>query len=526
MARKKCPASPAALSDMTIFQYIGRRMASLERNNASARAIAEVRKCRSALAEYLSPRPDADMLMVVTEAFPRGFAEFLVANRGDRSPSTVLAYMAAFRSLVRHAQREGVVPCADFVDDAAGELKKRLPRQERGAEPERTYSVTAHPFGSQFRRLLEKFASEDAAPVRCLSARRHAMLYLFGIFFYGLEIEELAALTAEAGEDGALCVELPRTGVRVPLSGAALWVATQFRGKPVEPGQIFALTGADSPEAVSRGVHTYMSASGIALFRGESIFADWLGLAVENGASRAVAGRLAESRGAGAFAADAEKDYLAIGRRNANDGGMLQSRWHVLVSYSSKLRGEQMRAGVEKSGLLASNPDARIWDPVDTTVARRDGKIVKKNSPAISRYLFVKCTRPQAGKIDSLMPSASMLRTPGDSRAYSVIHESEILRLQAFLRDFRDEVQLVDIAQWGRENEVSLSEGTPVRIISGSFAGFEGTVYRVRPPKGKTPYNSLSIRVHCAETLALVSKIEVDLLDIDVEPLGTQAPGL
>ncbi len=501
-------------------------MASLERNNASQRAVAEVRKCRVALAEYLSPRPDAEMLEVVTEAFPFGFADFLVKSRGDRSAATMLAYMGAFRTLVRHAQKEGVIPCSDFVDDALKELRKRLPRQEGGAEPERTYSVAAHPFDAQFRRLLEKISTEEASEEGGSATRRHTLLYLFGMFFYGLEIDELADLTAEMDDDGCLTVALPRTSLRVPLSGAALWAASKFRGKPVESGRIFDLTGADAPEAAVRSVHTYMAVSGIALYRGESVFADWLGVGVENGASRATAGRLAECRLSGTFTPDAEKDYIAIGRRNANDKGILQSRWYVLVSYSSKLRGEQMRAGVEKSGVLDTNPESRMWDPVDTTVTKRDGKIVKKNSPAVSRYLFVKCTRQQADKVDGVMPAASILRAPGDSRSYSVIHESEILRLQAFLRDFRDEVQLVDIAQWSRDNKVALSEGAPVRILSGSFAGFEGTVYRVREAKGKAPYNTLTIRVRCAESLALVSKIELELLDIDVEPLGTQASGL
>ena len=511
---------------MTIFQYFDRRMASLQRNNASQRAVAEVRKCRAAMTGFLSARPDADMLEFVTEAFPRGFAGYLAENRDERASATMLAYMTAFRALVRHAQKEGVIPCSDFVDDAVKELKGRLPRQERGADPERTYSVSAHPFGDQFRRLLEKFASEDAASRRGISSRRHVLLYLFGMFFYGLEIDELAGLTAESDVNGVLTVALPRTAVRVPLSGVALWVASQFRGKPVEPGPIFDLTGADAPVAASRGVQAYMSACGIALYRGESVFADWLGAGAEGGASRLVIGRLAEGHISGRFSTEAEKEYLAIGRRNANDRGVLHSRWYVLVSYSSKLRGEQMRANVDKSGLLDANPEARTWDPVDTTVTRRDGKIVKKNSPAVSRYLFVKCTKQQADKVDILMPSASILRVPGNTRAYSIIHESEILRLQAFLRDFREEVQLVDIHQWGRDNKVSLAEGSPVRIISGSFAGFEGTVYRVRDAKGKAPYNSLTIRVQCAGTLALVSKIEVDLLDIDVEPLGTQASGL
>jgi len=508
---------------MTLLQYIDRRMASLENGSTSARSVAELRKCRAALAEYLVDRPEASLLEVSTEEFARGYADFLVRERADRQPSTILSYMASFRSLVRHAQKDGFVPGMDFTDDAVKSLKKRLPKHD-AAESERTYSITAYPFDGQFRKLLDHFAATDAADCACAPARRHALMYLFGILFYGLEVEELVGLMAEVGEDGKLMVMLPRTSVRVPLSGAALWAAGRYNGGNVGVGRLFELQPGETLVDIDKGISAYLSANGIGLYRSRSIFSDWLARGIELGVTEAMATDLVKSRLSGRFSSEAVAARLLAGQRNANDYGMLQNRWYVLVSYSSKLRGEQMRANVEKSGILRSNPDAKTWDPVDTTVTKRAGKIVKKNSPAVSRYLFVKCSKPQADRVDRLMPAASILRIRGEATRYSTIPEPEILRLQFFLRDFRDEVQLVDFPQWGRENKVALSEGTPVKILSGPFAGFEGKVYRVRPSKGQKPYDSLTIRVNCADTLAIVSKIELDLLDIDVQPITTQSP--
>lgn len=507
---------------MTLLYYIKRRIRDLEDVANSARSIAELRKCSASLAQYIAVKYckyDVEMLEVTTEEFARGYVEFLLRERADQQPSTIISYMALFRAMVRHAQKEGALPGTDFTDEAFKELKKSL-QSEDDADTERTYSITPYPFDAHFHKLLDRFSNAETAAFPYERARRHALMYIFCMLFYGVEIEEMAELTAKKSKDGKWMVKVPRLGVEVPLTGAALWAVEQCNREPVGPGPLFKLQEIEIPELISVDIVAFFNSIGIGLYRSQSIFSDWLGKGVEYGLTPTMVSKLVQGWVAGTYPDEILDTFNLVAQRNANDYGLVLSRWYVLVSYSTRLRGPRMRGNVDNSYILESNPDARMWDPVDIDVVKRDGKIVKKRSSAVSRYLFVKCTKSQADKIDRLMPNASILRTPGNTTNYATVQEAEILRLQTILRDFRDEMQLVDLPEWSRDNQVSLSEGTPVKILSGPFEGFEGTVYRVRSPKDQTQYNSLTIRVNCTETLALVSKIELNLLDIHVAPIG------
>ena len=138
--------------------------------------------------------------------------------------------------------------------------------------------------------------------------------------------------------------------------------------------------------------------------------------------------------------------------------------------------GRELKA---KAFLEKNNVECFV--PMRYEIAKvRDGKKTKQLVPAVKNLIFVHTTRQCIQSLKSGVEYLQYHTLPaGERRVPITVPEYQMQQFIAACNTFNE--KLIYLAP----DEINLQEGTPVRIVGGSFDGIEGTFVRIEKGKRK-----------------------------------------
>lgn len=408
---------------MNLLEYI-----QAKRNTASACAAGkdgnnkEFSRCLGSMSRYTGGE-DPDILAAVDPEFIAGYYKYIEREYADASPYTRRKHTVALRTIVRNAISEGLLPAVDVFPVEPGK---------------KTYAPAMHGFRGEVSRLLK--ADADLG------------WYYVAAMVQGVEFEALNEITPD-NAPAILLTIADRIGVQAPC------------------GRLF-------PD-MKRDLIRALRVNNISLLAEGRVIVDFLSLAIELGAPAAEVTKAAATVRHG-ISPDLSVLKRFAGEKVIKDMGVLP-QWHILVSCSSAKRAQSMKAEVLDAtarGKLNLGADA-LYDPMDMLAP--DAKA--GGHAAINRYLFFKSDQADINKVPQIIQDTYVMHRPGTS-VPATVRESELRLLQTALRDFRDDIALVDRDAWISAHERQLGLMKRVRIIDGIFAGREAIIADIRSGEG------------------------------------------
>ena len=382
----------------------------------------EFSRCMGSMSRYTADE-NPDILAAIDPEFIKGYCQFIEREYADASPFTRRKHTAALRTIVRTAISEGVLPAIDAFPVEPGK---------------KTYAPAMHGFKGEIAKLIK--ADADLG------------WYYLAAVSLGIELEALNEVVAETAPASVRGIA-DRIGVQAPA------------------GHLF-------PDLEKSLIRT-LRAKDISLLTEGRMIVDFLALAAEQGAPAAEVSKTAVAVSHGATPElNALMPYA--GEKVIKDMGAIP-QWHILVSCSSAKRAQSMKAAVLDAtgrGKLNICADA-LYDPLD--ILAPDAKA--GGHAAINRYLFFKSDLTGARKVPEVIADTYVMREPGSSLP-ATVRESELRLLQTALRDFREDIELIDRDAWIKAHESQLKSVTRVRVIDGIFAGREATIVDIRNGAG------------------------------------------
>jgi len=135
-------------------------------------------------------------------------------------------------------------------------------------------------------------------------------------------------------------------------------------------------------------------------------------------------------------------------------------------------------------------------------VAGRGGRVEKKLVPVLHNLLFVKCTRNMMKEVKDGMRYIQYRTAPVDGKNVPIVVPER--QMEDFMRVCRS---LQRDVQFFTPDEISLAQGTMVRIIGGEFDGVQGIYMRVKGHRNKR------VVIQCSTLMASAIEVKDALLE-------------
>ena len=453
---------------------------------------------------------DTDLRMAQTTPFVMGYGKSITDGSGKTySPTVANECVERLRGTIRKAIRDKVIPNYDPIPEALDRLRNDVWGLEVKAEsPVKIDLRLTDAVLTLTRKLTWIFAnrsiaeqSDDPQQRRRLREEttdaRAVLIYLFSLFFYGLDIESILRLKTSEPSENSECF-IPKYGRALPIPAVALSLARMHNeGKICTTGdRLFSvISDTDTDEQIAAKAKRIMMRARKWLHRQEiplatypDTFSEWLSLAAETGAPAAAIETAIQCAVSGKFTEIDEQTWLDLNRSGRSVATFLQHNWYVLCSYSTTFRGEKLRSFIARSGIFGTETEAyrRLYNPTDNTDER------PTETSAISRFVFLKANPIEAMLIDRLRRDAALLRV-SRTRQFAIVPQHEIEIFQVALRDFRDDVDLVDREEWIAAHRKEFAKSQKVIIHTGPFKGREATIIDIKTKQGSEPHYLLSL---------------------------------
>ncbi len=499
--RKEEHSSPyPQVTDFTtvnLLEYI--RLQNDELKRSSSRTTQEkTAQFVTTITEYCDA--DTDLRMAQTTPFVMGYGKSITDGSGKTySPTVANECVERLRGIIRKAIRDKVIPNYDPIPEALDRLRNDVWGLEVKAEsPVKIDLRLTDAVLTLTRKLTWIFAnrsiaeqSDDPQQRRRLREEttdaRAVLIYLFSLFFYGLDIESILRLKASEPSENSECF-IPKYGRALPIPAVALSLARMHNeGKICTTGdRLFSvISDTDTDAQIAAKAKRIMTRARKWLRRQEiplatypDTFSEWLSLAAETGAPAAAIETAIQCAVSGRLTEIDEQTWLDLNRSERSVATFLQHNWYVLCSYSTTFRGEKLRSFIARSGIFGTETEAyrRLYNPTDNTDER------PTETSAISRFVFLKANPIEAMLIDRLRRDAALLRV-SRTRQFAIVPQHEIEIFQVALRDFRDDVDLVDREEWIAAHRKEFAKSQKVIIHTGPFKGREATIIDIKTPK-------------------------------------------
>ena len=116
----------------------------------------------------------------------------------------------------------------------------------------------------------------------------------------------------------------------------------------------------------------------------------------------------------------------------------------------------------------------------------------------------------EAMLVDSLRRDASVLRV-SRTRRFAIVPQHELELFQVALRDFRDDVDLVDREEWILAHCKEFAKSQKVIIHTGPFKGREATIVDIKTKQGTEPVYLLSFAHTTFTIVATATALALDV---------------
>lgn len=505
---------------MNILYFIELALKS-ERMRMSPSAVDKTEDCVKALAAYLDNK-ELDIRDALFFDFLYGFGEFLTKGyERSYSPATAAECLRTLRKHLRTAVSLGLIPNIDNVPAVIDALERDVwgsaPKVKSRSVKPLNIEVGNH-IGVLMRALdawnvkrkmgvgkvNDRNEREIALQARC------AAVYLFCVMNYGIDIKDALSIKKS---DGSNDFFVEKYGVKLPVAQGSALLAEIYNGK-ANPGEhlFSALDNSkykgDADKAatlIENRAIKYLRRSGLPLFTQQCAAIDWIDLAIDNGLNLAVAEKLWSLHRGKTTIADAMY-AIQVAQRLCFDGkDGVSERWYLLSLTTPSVKRPRFLKMLVSSGIMGTPDESskRIYAPEERR-REKDG-----DNAVLSRYVFFRATEAQARFADSFSPYARVFKNRG-SDGFARVNEQEIESLQIMLRDFPDGVELVDGKDWLAKHNAEIVPGRKAVIRSGSLAGKEATVVRIKGSSTAEP-------TYLLEFVEGIIKFRTDLAGVDLE---------
>ena len=442
---------------------------------------------------------NADLRLIQSSDFIFSYGVFLHNDYEKKYSITICnECVEKLRVVLRYAIRHKAVANYDPIPTVISNLRKTIwHSSEQTQEPKQIDMHLSAEVSQLAKNISWAFASRnnsqesiDAKEARRLrdemTEARASAIYLFGVLFLGLDIK--ASITLPNTENNNVFVEKYGKNLLLPATAMEL-VHMHNCGKICSNSKyLFKVVGkndtAEQIEAkaksIERKAKLRIKRLGLSLFGHASIFDEWLSLAGERGADRGAIEEAISASVRGTLSELHSYTLESINEKAAPELTPLKQQWYVLCSYSPRLRGKEMRQRLAKSGIFTHEEDAlrRLYNPMDANNEKSESR------HSIERFLFFRATPFEAMIIDRHFNNASLLKCKGD-KTFATVLQSEIEFLQVALRDFRDDIELIDRRTWMKLHEAELVKQSKVTIHEGPFKGRTANIIDVKHKKGQ-----------------------------------------
>lgn len=475
---------------MKLLSYIALNKAAIFKSTSPAMND-RVRQFCDSLAAF-PDAADADLRVIQSSRFIFDYGDFLHNTYEKKySPAICKECLKRLRTVLRYSIVNYQLPNFDPFPDVRTRLNSEVwHTDEKETEAKMIETHLSADVQRLSRHIAWSFSKHNTAlrPANPQQARklrdemsevRAAMVYLFGLLFYGHDIRSVLSLPEAL--DGHVYSE--KFGRRLPLSQAAKELVRMYNHGKICTGNKYlfkALADSDTDEQIAtkarnieRKTAAYLRRFGLSLFR-QPAFDECITIAVENGADSATIEKaIAAAENLPAIDADA---LAAINPGCNLDQAELTQRWYALCSYSPRLRGVHMRKFVADSGVLGrmAETNRRLYDPFDKNAKDEPGV-----GHSIDRFLFFRSTPAEALLVDRVHADAAVMRRR-DNKEFVTIPQVEIEFMQEQLRDFRDDVELINRDAWMKAHESEFVRQAKVIIHEGPFKGYSATIVDIK----------------------------------------------
>ncbi len=480
-----------------LLSYIDLQNSALPKNTSRA-TLDKISQFTNSLRDYCHGE-DIDMRLAQTTPFVIGYGTALTDGTvRNYSPTVANECVERLRSTLRRAMRMRLIPNYDPIPEALIRLREEVWHLDMKAETPIPIELNTQEETCELaRRLTWLFANrgitrqpDDPAAQRRLresiTEARAALIVLFGLFFYGLDVESIIRLkTSEPSE-----IFVPKYGRSLPVPAVALSLARMHNeGKICTAGNhLFSVVSdtdtdeqiAAKAQRITARARKWLLREGFGLGNHSTLLGEWLTVAAATGAPAD------DIESALTYAAEDRlsqlptETLLRLNNPDKSISGFLEQNWYVLCSYSTTFRGDRLRRHIAASGIFGTETDAmrRLYDPTDLDDDRRH------ESSAVSRFIFFRGNPMEAMLVDSLRRDASVLRV-SRTRRFAIVPQHELELFQVALRDFRDDVDLVDREEWILAHRKEFAKSQKVIIHTGPFKGREATIVDIKTKPGK-----------------------------------------
>lgn len=506
---------------INLLSFIDLQNQKLEKD-ASRTTLDKTARFSSSIKDFCKGK-DSDLRLAQTTDFILSYGRSLTdGSIRSYTPLVANECVERLRGIIRKAIRRQLIPNYDPVPAALDQLrsdvwhldvKKETPSAinlNLSQTLDRIISRITRECGIHSAPLSGDQPSDSRALRESRTDARAVLILLFGYLHNGLTVKDTISIKRDA-QDCQIS--------QVPLALATL----HNSGKICATGDFLfnVLSGRESSEQIDRQAEKILARASRWLRR-EGVNLDpsvdpvnvWLSIAAENGLpgvtiedviSRQISTTGGETSVAVRQTAGTPALLDAVNSAASRSLASLSRNWYVLCSYSVTMRGEKLRKYIAKSGILGSEEEAlpRLYNPVDNQ-GDRPGE-----SSAVSRFVFLKATPVEAAFADRVHRDVTILRV-SRTRQFAIVPQREIEQLQVALRDFRDDIRLVDRDEWTRAHSTEFAKASTVTIHSGPFKGREATIIDIKTRKGKEPVYLLSFAHDTFTILATRTALSLD----------------
>lgn len=483
---------------MKLLEFIELELKA-ERLKMSISAADKADDCIRALRAF-TPAGDCDLRDAVFFDFLYEFGRFLTAEFPKKySPSTASECLRTLRKYLRVAISRGFVPNIDMVPQVIERLETDCWHiAEKNTS--QTYSLLKLKTNESVATLARKIDAwhtkremdavsssdrrerEEALTLRCVA------IYLFCLMNYGIEIEEAIRITRNIESDN---LYIEKEGMKLPVNQDSLRLVAVYNDRASTREHLFSILDnkkykGDAPKAaslVSKRVASYLSSRGMSLFAHNSVFIDWVNLAIEKGLPINDAEQMWKSRRGKIPASEAAGAMIKAQNLCSSKPSGLTEKWYLLNVFSPSIKRDRFIQLFVASGIMGSEVEAtkRIYAPRENLMDQ-----AKQTPSILSRYVFFRATPAQAQYANIFSPYAYVVKGR-DRGVFAEVKEREIEELQIMFRDFPDAVELIDGDKWLQEHNAEIVAGSKAIIRSGSLAGKEATIVRVKGRDTQSP---------------------------------------
>lgn len=496
-----------------------------ERSRMSQSSLDKASDCVEALKAYIGDK-DRDVRDAPYFDFIYGFGSFITEAYERRyAPATAAECLRTLRKYLRTAISLGLIPNIDNVPAATEALCRdawgcQVSSKSQSTKPlkldtaRHVDTLTRALDAWRVKRLMANEKTADRVERELALQTRCAAVYLFCIMNHGIEIKD--ALSIKRSDDsGDFAVE--KYGARLPLSPASLVLAEIYNNGAASGEHLFSTLDNSkykgNPETAATLIESrvikYLKRSGLPLYSRRTVAVDWINLAIDEGIDTPLAEKLwGLSRGR-LTAADAMDALQESQRLRGGRSDRITERWYLLRLTSPSLRRNRFVKMFASSGIMGSEEGAskRIYAPEETREGNGEGHSV------LGRYVFFRATAAQARFADTFSPHARVLRGRGVD-GFARVDQREIADLQIMLRDFPEGVEIVNGKDWLAKHNAEIVPGRKAVIRSGSLAGREATVIKVKGQNSEFP-------TYLLEFAEGAIRFRTDLSGVDLEIVST-----